>query len=47
LTYQIVLVLYLFGIPGTSVLAWFHGERGTLKPTAVEIWLQATACGGN
>lgn len=39
--YPLVLVFYLFGIPGTTILAWFHGERGPQKPPALEIWLQA------
>lgn len=39
-TYQVVLVFYLFGIPGTAILAWFHGERGAQKPPKLEIWLQ-------
>ncbi len=41
LAYKIVLVFYLFGIPGTAVLAWFHGEKGAQKPRPIEIWIQA------
>jgi serine/threonine-protein kinase len=41
IAYKLALVFYLFGIPGTSILAWFHGEKGTQKPPAIEIWLQA------
>ncbi len=37
--YKIALVFYLFGFPGTLLLAWFHGEKGTQKPRAIEIWL--------
>jgi len=40
LAYPIVLIFYLAGIPGTAVLAWFHGERGPQRPPALEIWLQ-------
>lgn len=39
--YPIALIFYLFGIPGTTILAWFHGEKGTQKPPPIEIWLQA------
>lgn len=39
--YKLALVFYLFGIPGTLILAWFHGEKGTQKPPAIEIWLQS------
>ena len=38
--YRIVLVFYLFGIPGTLVLAWFHGEKGDQSIPKIEIWLQ-------
>jgi serine/threonine-protein kinase len=41
LGYKIALVFYLFGIPGTTVLAWFHGEKGYQKPRPLELWLQA------
>ncbi|UCF21311.1 MAG: hypothetical protein JSU87_08005, partial [Gemmatimonadota bacterium] len=40
IAYKLALIFYLFGIPGTSILAWFHGEKGTQKPPALEIWLQ-------
>jgi TolB-like protein len=40
--YQVVLVFYLFGIPGTMVLAWFHGERGAQTPPKAEVWLHAS-----
>lgn len=39
--YRIALVFYLFGIPGTLILAWFHGEKGAQKPPKLEIWLQS------
>jgi serine/threonine-protein kinase len=39
--YRIALVFYLFGFPGTLILAWFHGEKGAQKPPKVEIWLQS------
>jgi len=38
--YRIALVFYLFGVPGTLILAWFHGEKGAQKPPKLEIWLQ-------
>ena len=38
-SYPIVLVFYLFGIPATSVLAWFHGEKGDQTPPKAEIWI--------
>ncbi len=41
IAYRLVLVFYLFGIPGTTILAWFHGEKGAQKPKAIEIWMQA------
>lgn len=40
IAYPIVLIFYLTGIPGTAVLAWFHGEKGPQRPPAAEIWLQ-------
>ncbi len=41
LAYPLALVFYLFGIAGTTIIAWFHGEKGAQKPPAMEIWLQA------
>ncbi len=41
LAYPLALVFYLFGIPGTTIIAWYHGEKGVQKPPAMEIWLQA------
>ena len=38
--YRVALVFYVFGIPGTLVLAWFHGEKGPQKPPKLEVWLQ-------
>jgi TolB-like protein len=40
LGYRLVLVFYLFGIAGTTLAAWFHGEKGAQKPQAKEIWMQ-------
>jgi serine/threonine-protein kinase len=40
LAYELVLVIYLFGIPFTAILAWFHGEKGAQKPPPAEIWVQ-------
>ncbi len=39
IAYQLALVFYLFGIPGTAILAWFHGEKGPQKPTLTEAWM--------
>ncbi len=41
IAYPLALIFYLFGIPGSTIIAWFHGEKGAQKPPAVEIWLQA------
>jgi serine/threonine-protein kinase len=41
LAYRIALIVYLFGIPGTAIFAWYHGEVGPQKPTKLEAWLQA------
>jgi len=38
--YELVLVIYVFGIPFTAILAWFHGEKGYQKPYAAELWVQ-------
>jgi len=40
IAYQLVLVIYLFGLPFTAILAWFHGEKGAQRPPAAEIWVQ-------
>jgi TolB-like protein len=37
--YPIALTFYLFGIPGTLVLAWFHGAVGPQKPPRAELFL--------
>lgn len=42
LAYRIVLVFYVFGIPGSLILAWFHGEKGTQKPRPIEFWLHGS-----
>ena len=39
-SYRIALVFYLFGIPGTLIIAWFHGEKGDQSIPRIEIWLQ-------
>jgi len=41
LVYRVVLVLYVFGIPSTIVLAWFHGEKGQQELERKEIGLQS------
>lgn len=38
--YPVALTFYLFAIPGTAILAWYHGEKGQQKPLKMEIWLQ-------
>jgi TolB-like protein len=38
IAYPLVLVVYLFGIPGTAFMAWFHGEKGTQTPQPIEYW---------
>jgi hypothetical protein len=37
--YWVSLIIYLFGIPGTIILAWFHGECGPQKPRRIEVFL--------
>ncbi len=39
IAYQIALVIYLFGIPGTAIASWFHGEKGYQKPKLIEVWM--------
>ena len=41
LAYPVTLVLYLFGIPGSLVFAWFHGAPGRQQAPRVEVLLQA------
>lgn len=40
IAWRIALVIYLFGIPGSAILAWYHGEVGPQKPTRLEATLQ-------
>lgn len=42
LAYRIALVFYAFGFPGSLLLAWFHGEKGTQKPRPIEFWLHGS-----
>jgi TolB-like protein len=39
--YRIALACYLFGIPGSMVAAWFHGEKGQQELSKPEIWMQS------
>jgi serine/threonine-protein kinase len=39
LGYHITLIFYVAGVPGTLILAWFHGKKGSQKPLAAEVWL--------
>lgn len=41
IAYRIALVLYLFGVPGSLSIAWFHGAKGRQKATRAEIVIQA------
>ncbi len=38
--YRIALVFYLFGIPGSLSIAWFHGAKGRQEATRAEIVIQ-------
>jgi len=40
--YKVILTFYLFGIPGSMVMAWFHGEKGQQRLSKPEIYLQST-----
>jgi len=39
LWYRIALILFLFGIPASFVVGWFHGERGQQKVVRSEVAL--------
>jgi serine/threonine-protein kinase len=41
IAYRIALVFYLFGVPGSLSIAWFHGAKGRQKATRAEIVIQA------
>jgi serine/threonine-protein kinase len=41
IAYRIALVFYLFGIPGSLSIAWFHGAKGRQKATRPEIVIQS------
>lgn len=43
--YRIALVFYLFGIPGSLSIAWFHGAKGRQKATRAEIVIQGVLTG--
>jgi serine/threonine-protein kinase len=40
IAYRIALVFYLFGVPGSLSIAWFHGAKGRQKATRAEIIIQ-------
>ena len=40
IAYRIALVFYLFGVPGSLSIAWFHGAKGRQKATRAEIVIQ-------
>ena len=40
IAYKIALVLYLFGVPGSLSIAWFHGAKGRQKATRAEYVIQ-------
>jgi serine/threonine-protein kinase len=40
IAYRIALVIYLFGIPGSLSIAWFHGAKGRQQATRPEIIIQ-------
>lgn len=35
--YQVVLIWYLFGIPGALIVGWYHGEKGKQHVTRLEM----------
>jgi serine/threonine-protein kinase len=40
--YPVALVLYVYGIAGSLVFAWFHGEKGRQQVSRGEVWLHTT-----
>ncbi len=40
IAYRIALVFYLFGIPGSLTIAWFHGAKGRQDIPKAEILIQ-------
>ena len=40
IAYRVALVLYLFGVPGSLSIAWFHGAKGRQQATRSEIVIQ-------
>lgn len=40
IAYRIALVFYLFGVPGSLSMAWFHGAKGRQEATRSEIVIQ-------
>jgi len=41
IAYKIALVFYVFGIPGSLTIAWFHGAKGRQSTPKAEILIQA------
>jgi TolB-like protein len=41
IAYKIALVFYVFGIPGSLTIAWFHGAKGRQDTPKAEILIQA------
>ncbi|MEJ2594097.1 MAG: tetratricopeptide repeat protein [bacterium] len=39
--FDMLMILIIAGIPGSVLIAWFHGESGTQKVTRLEIGLQS------
>ena len=40
--FDILMLLIVAGIPGSMIIAWFHGQSGTQKVTRLEIILQSS-----
>lgn len=40
IAYRLALVVYLFGVPGSLSIAWFHGAKGRQKATRAELVIQ-------
>ena len=40
--FDVLMILIVAGIPGSVIIAWFHGHSGTQKVTKLEITLQST-----
>lgn len=40
--FDVLMILIIAGIPGSVIIAWFHGESGTQKVTKLEVILHST-----